>query len=364
LGFVRWHDALSLGVVKPGKLWGPTCPLGVAGDFTGLALYFGPFQLYTRDGLFVAKIMGDEGTGKLGPEVIACELFSGQLVKPEGTDRYFLLAGDQDGRINEVLGLDTVKRLPGGRYTLTRDGSQKAADALAEYQRQLAIRKPLVVVRGKSALPLAETVGKQLEDGRGFEAAMAYDSENLYVRYEVRSPNPLINSIPDPQIIFQGGNVLDIQLATDPGAAADRKQPAAGDVRVLVTRQNGKPQAVLFRPRVSNFQGEPIVLTSPTGKESFHAIETLDDIQLEYRETRSGDGFTATVALPLDRLGWRPEPGQKLKADLGYIFGGRAGTEAAVRAYWSNNSFTANVTGDVPHESRLEPAEWGTALVE
>jgi len=29
-----------------------------------------------------------------------------------------------------------------------------------------------------------------------------------------------------------------------------------------------------------------------------------------------------------------------------------------------NNSFSANVTNDVPNESRLEPAEWGMAVVE
>jgi len=43
---------------------------------------------------------------------------------------------------------------------------------------------------------------------------------------------------------------------------------------------------------------------------------------------------------------------------------GPEGTQAALRAYWTNNSFSANVTADIPNESRLEPAEWGTAMVE
>ena len=46
------------------------------------------------------------------------------------------------------------------------------------------------------------------------------------------------------------------------------------------------------------------------------------------------------------------------------IFGNSAGTQASLRAYWTNNSFSANVTNDIPNESRLEPAEWGTATVE
>jgi hypothetical protein len=50
--------------------------------------------------------------------------------------------------------------------------------------------------------------------------------------------------------------------------------------------------------------------------------------------------------------------------DLGVIFGNPTGTQASLRAYWTNNSFSANVTNDIPNESRLEPAEWGTATVE
>ena len=34
-----------------------------------------------------------------------------------------------------------------------------------------------------------------------------------------------------------------------------------------------------------------------------------------------------------------------------------------VRAYLFNTSFTANVVDDIPHESRLEPANWGEAEV-
>ena len=45
--------------------------------------------------------------------------------------------------------------------------------------------------------------------------------------------------------------------------------------------------------------------------------------------------------------------------DLGYIFGNENGTRTMTRTYWMNNSFSANVTNDIPNESRLEPAEWG-----
>jgi hypothetical protein len=50
--------------------------------------------------------------------------------------------------------------------------------------------------------------------------------------------------------------------------------------------------------------------------------------------------------------------------DIGYIYGNETGNTASARSYWTNNSFTANVLNDIPHESRLEPANWGEAKVE
>jgi hypothetical protein len=184
----------------------------------------------------------------------------------------------------------------------------------------------------------------------------------------VTAPHELINVAADPKLVFKGGNCLDIQLAADPAADPKRKTPAPGDVRLLVTRQataDGKaiqPLAVVYRPQVKGFQGQPIVLTSPTGKESFDEIRVVDSVGLEYRKT--SDGFRAVVAIPLDLLGLTLNKGQSLKMDLGYLYGNATGSQVAARSYWTNHSFSANVTNDIPSESRLEPAEWCQATVE
>ena len=83
---------------------------------------------------------------------------------------------------------------------------------------------------------------------------------------------------------------------------------------------------------------------------------------MEYRKTDTG--FTAVVTVPLQLLGLSLTSGQSLTMDLGYIFGNAEGTRAAKRLYLHNHSFSANVVDDIPNESRLEPAEWGTATVE
>ena len=113
-GAVYWPAALSLPPQRSGKMWGPTALLGKAGDYTGFNTYFGVCHLYTADGLPVGTVFKDYRSGDAAPsELISCENGNGRLIKLKGTDRYLILAGDQDGRVSEILGLDTVKRLPG-----------------------------------------------------------------------------------------------------------------------------------------------------------------------------------------------------------------------------------------------------------
>ena len=159
--------------------------------------------------------------------------------------------------------------------------------------------------------------------------------------------------MPDPKLLFKGGNCLDIQLENSLG------EP----VRVLVTQYQGKPFATVYFPKVKDFQGEPTAFNSPTGKESFDELKFLAGRRAHHG--KADKGFRARVTLPLEAVRLHLKSGQKLKMDLGYIFGNAQGVGKAVhRPYLSNNSFSANVIDDIPNESRLEPKEWGEATVE
>lgn len=364
-GRVSWPNGLQLPPQRPGKIWGPTQLLGIAGDFTGFATYYGCHHLYTRrEGLPVAMLFRDArmALGKLGPDIIASENYNGQLVKPKGMNRYFALGGDQDGRISEVSGLETVKLLGGGTYKHSEAAVQQTVAAWRDHEARLAKAKKVTIVRGRQALATAPSAGKILTPGQSFTARLAYDADNLYVRYDVAAPAPLVNAAADPQTIFKGGNLLDLQLAADPAADPARTSPALGDVRVLITRRDGKPFAVIYRPKVKGFAGTRIVLTSPTGKEEFDAIETTEKIKLDLAP--ASEGFTATVTIPLSELGWRPKPGGRVRLDVGYVFGNDTGVKATGRAYWANDGFAAGVLNDIPNESRLVPKEWGEVEVE
>ena len=105
--------------------------MGVAGDVTGVATYFGPFDLFTRDGIYLTTLFKDDRLGETGPEVINAEAFAGQLIRTEKSGRYLLLGGDTDGRITELFGLDSVKRF-GGTYTLSPTDVQSVQSAQDE----------------------------------------------------------------------------------------------------------------------------------------------------------------------------------------------------------------------------------------
>jgi hypothetical protein len=352
---VSWHSALNLGVTGPGKLWGMTQCMGKGGDFLLFQTYFGPNHVFRSDGMYVGALLKDgrlmlnRGQDEGQPEGQG-GYFAKLKVGGDKAERYFAIGGGQDARVWEVVGLDTVKDLPGGAYVHTPELAAKAEQAQREYRLAMAAASRIVI--GKD-LATAKTVEKELEAGRAFRVKVARDARNLLVEYQVNSDTALVNASPDPKLIFKGGNCLDLQFENTLG------EP----VRVLVTQYQKKPFAALYFPKVKDFKGEPTVFNSPTGKESFDEIRFLEDVALTVEKTEKG--FRATAAIPLAALRLELKAGQKLKMDAGYVFGNAQGVGKAVRrAYLFNNSFSANVVDDIPNESRLEPKEWGEATVE
>jgi len=357
-----WPRTMQEPIPKPGQIYAITKMLGVGGDYLAIMTYFGVFNIFTTDGLFVAKLFHDAREGILGPEVICAEMFVGGFIKTEKTGQYFMLGGDTDGRITEVLGLNSVQRF-NGTYSVSADDAKKVEKEMTEFKSFQSQACKLVIAKGESALNSTSQVGKESDNSKGFTTHLAYDDKNLYVLYDVKSNSELVNSISNPQTIFKGGNCIDIQIGTDVSADPKRTAPVPGDMRLLISQQNEKPYAVLYQPKMQGFKGTPIILSSPTGKMEFDAIIVVSDqIKIDYH--KHDVGFNARITIPLDLLGWKPQSGTSVKIDLGYLFGSSAGNSCGLRLYWTNKSFSSGVIGDVPNESRLEPAEWGEATVE
>lgn len=364
-GIPGWADSLGLPVVKAGRLHGLTDGLGAANGFTGTMTYFGPCHLFNRDGIYSAAIMRDSRLGGLGADVGQPEGQGGGLVslhtKPGGPLRTFVLAGGQDGRVTEVHGLDTIEPLTLPSLTISAAEIKHAVDELAAYNVQAGMGPKLRIAADAKTLEGAAGVTTSLDGTRRFTVKMARTATHLLVNFTVVSPTALISAATDPKLLFKSGNCLDIQIATDPTADPKRTKPAPGDVRLLVTLHDGKPYAVLYRPKVAGFTGQPTVLSSPTGTESFDEIRVVE-VGLNYRP--HGEEFFADLSIPLELIGLKLTAGTPLRLDLGYLYGNATGNQVAARRYVFNNSFSANVVNDVPNESRLEPAAWGSAEVE
>lgn len=361
---IAWRQTLNMPLTGPGRLWGMTGLMGVAGDYFAHQAYWGCNQLFRTDGQYINALLNDRRSVGRGPYAGQSEGQGGSFVKLtiDGKERRFIIGGSNDVRIWEVMGLDALRDIPGGTYTHTEEAVAQARAAKTAYEASLVGNpEPRIVPGGKAALADAPSSSIEIEGDRAVAVRLAYDAENLYLRYDVETPHELVNATPDSRIIFRGGNLIDIQLAADPDAAADRKTPAPGDQRLLISRRDRKAIAVHFQPKVAGFEGEPTVLSSPTGKESFDRIDEVE-VGLEYE--RTDNGFRATVTMPQSLLGLDLAARDVLRLDLGYIFGNAEGTRANARAYLFNHSFSANVVDDIPHESRLEPAEWGEAEVE
>ncbi len=208
------------------------------------------------DGLFVSQVFEHPSRGNNGPHIFYVEFLAGQMVQPTGSKKIYILAGDQDCRVSEVIGLDTVKDLEGGVYSHTPELAAQATQAWAAHQAQIASGQPLVLARGgASGLAVADPVGKSVDEKHAFQVQASYDATNLYFRYTVTSPAQLVNGVVDPLTIFRGGNLLDIQIGADPKADPKRTKPAPGDVRLLISQRDGKPWAVMLRPKVAGFTG-------------------------------------------------------------------------------------------------------------
>ena len=172
----------------------------------------------------------------------------------------------------------------------------------------------------------------------------------LYAAWNTNEKELLRNSGETPDALFKTGGCLDLMLATDGNAKADRNEPVPGDLRLLLTMVNKKPRALLYRARVPGAP-QPVGFSSPWRTIAFDSVE---DISESVQLAAGGDG-NYEISVPLARLGWQPQPGQSYSADVGMLRGD--GRQTSQRVYWSNKA-TA-ITADVPSEAELTPRLWG-----
>ncbi len=110
---------LNKGLSKPGDLFGAQRFIGMVqmpdekgGEIIGVGSSRGYFGFLNEDGLFIDQVCHDLGSAPaLGFDVIQATNFGGYFFKHPVTGKVYLLCGDTDGRILELMNWDQIRRL-------------------------------------------------------------------------------------------------------------------------------------------------------------------------------------------------------------------------------------------------------------
>jgi len=386
------HGSHRATMPKPGLLIGPlkTCGVARVNDDVGSVFLMrgnlGQDFLMTTDGLFVGAMFQD---GRLPGETLpdtesqlkgmpmegfseGGEPFNGWFGRhDDGKVRLTTGMPRQAAMILEIKGLDTIRRFQGGALTVDlptivkADAENAARIAAAATPRKTVVKrfdKPVKIDGdARDWGPVAAvTVAREGQTERA-RVRLGFDDTNLYALFELDDASPWRNLGKDAARLFKTGDAVDLQLGPAAGAGR-RRDPQAGDVRIVFAQLEGKPVAMLMAPFA---KGAAAALRreyrSPVGTKVFERVEALAAAEVA---VRAGDGrCTVEAAIPWRELGGAAPPaGTALAGDFGFISSDAAGMINTARTYWANPA--TNLVNDEPLEAWFSPAAWGELTFE
>ncbi|MEZ0296070.1 MAG: hypothetical protein ACAI35_06405 [Candidatus Methylacidiphilales bacterium] len=391
---------------QPGQVIGATrlmgglfTPKGAdVGPMWGINANMGNCYIFTADGLFVTTVFHDVRKAPVWgmPQAVRNMEVGNLSLHDENFWPTITQTSDgkvymQDGARSSLVrldGLETVKRLPETTVTLTAADLEKARTWLMQREAERQAENGTGIL--KVAMPdTAPVVDGKLDDwktaswvdiekagaGANFNsdakpydvrAAVAIANGNLYAAWATVDDEDLLttNTGEIAEAPFKTGGALDIMIGTNPTARADRTAAAPGDLRLLITRKpvaaegkdkskrTFKTMAVLYRPVVPGTAPEKRVpFSSPWRTFNFDQVTDVSD---KVQVADDGKGHFE-ISVSLDTLGLKPQPGTRIRGDIGVLRG--APGQSTARVYWSNKA-TA-IVSDVPSEAELLPALWG-----
>lgn len=371
------HPGVSGLYLPPWKPGVVTNEFGVIGHETeergDLGEYFvtsgnnGRWNLWTADGLLAGHVLrhkldprgrdlqtfrdGKRGA-KLEDLTAGQEHFHAYFTRTEADGRSYIVHGHNLIAVTEVLGLDRFQRL-GGALSVSVEDVRRVRDWQAEQAR----REVKSQARVAECLFVKDAAPREAAAMEGAKLALGVDDSRLYVRWTLDGPTRLRNTGSDFHRYFKTGAYVDLMLGADPAADAARRSPALGDLRLLVTMVDDRPQVVLYQPAAgAGVAGEAWETSTPAGGSTrFDRVVRLP-VAVVSVQTPKGGGVVVDAAIPLAALGLKPAAEQRLRFDWG-VQTSDDGAVAKRRSYWSN--VLANGTTDEAVEARLEPHLWG-----
>jgi len=303
------------------------------------------------------------------PPGMGAEDFGGSM--SVGKDGQLYVQHGKTAFINSrVVGLDSVRKLPGGKLTVAQ-GDLAKAGAFREKLLQASVGAKMVTAKKgavtftgdlRNDFNIQEPLAFQKTPADRIEAAIAWDDANIYLAWQVNDATPWVNGASEAAQMYAMGDTVDFQLGTDPKADPKRDKPVLGDLRLSIGNLAGKHTAVVYRPVAK--EKAPKKFYSGVWKDGveYDSVLTLADGKIEVKVDAAKKTYVVEAAIPLAALGLKPAAGLTLNGDFGATFGDPAGKDTVLRSHWNN--LATGIVADEVAELQLEPRNWGRIIFE
>ncbi len=359
-------------LIAPTRIWGIVRVNNEIGDVVVFNSNLGCTYLMTcDDGLYIDRVFKDQRVGFLWrmpyippPDLLAQtslydEHFGGTFQKVRSTDgsyNYYYIVGKNHCTVVQLHGLEKIKRLPGGTFTVSQE---QIAAAHEIKKREIARTIEPKIYNVQKVAP-----GKIVIDGNDNEwtsnridgFALAYDNEKLYLLFKGKDDKATFeNKGENLYELFKTGDVLDLMLQTKPGLNPNRTEAGLGDIRLSFAMFKGKPVCVLYDFKIEGFTGERVPFSSPW--RTLWCDKVVELTSAEIMVKRGLGEYTLEAAVPLKDIHFSPSKIKETRGDVGRVLSDQTGSAVSSRVYWSNK-YTA-IMSDLPSEASISPNLWG-----
>ena len=359
----------SFGAVGSAKLPDPI------GEFWVLNSNVGEWHALTTEGFYLTRLFqGDWMKIRWPAEAVPgaildnCpsgtggEDFGGSLV--QGKDGRIYIQTGKTGLWNvEVVGTESVKRLPPVSVAINKSDLPKAEEILASYLRAkysmklLTIKKMTPKFTGDLDRDFkgAQIISYKKYEAAGARSAAAWDDEFLYLAWDVADKTPWINAARLSEHMYLKGDTVDFQLGADPEANPKRAAAVLGDLRLSIGNFLSKPTAVLYRKK-SLIKIPKTFSSGVVEKYVMDMVAVLGGAKVKV-SVKPRSGYVIEAAIPLSVLALDPAGGLRVTGDFGVTHGGADGQRTRLRTYWNNRK--TGLVDDAVLELKMEPDKWG-----
>jgi len=331
---------LSGGILRPTEFTQPESVNWVGDGMVYVGDVNGIIQVFTEDGLFVAKLLQSAWIGDDPGEFCnGGETFDAHVHRV-GNETYLVVAGNAAFRasIYRVTGLESVQRFE-AKVDLTEQAPPRiVAPASTEFvrrtQRILRAKNPATIDGSLDEWDTSagETITVPGSEGRFAATAHAsYDADNLYLAYAITDSSPALNT--GVLSTLFNGDAVESFISIDPSVPLAHSWTAQ-DYQFVVASMVAAGNA----PKRSSLTQIQTVFKVVPGAET------------QVRVWPDGKGYNVEIKLPWSYFGeFRPTSGRKVGWDWNIDWSDASGSVRALQYYWNNSANWQN------------PAMWGVA---